>query len=202
MKAALDQVSLVPEIYNPGSGKKYPTHYRNSEAGGPNFLPHEIPKDAILHEVPIMKPFKTDQRPATKKQVEVTPGRKDRRRLVEQPPNDPGPIRAVVPVNRAEKKVYPMAGVTYHPEDNARGLVRAPMEPMTREGRQVMNRYNDDTASNYRVATWPPRDESGNDLTRYEERYVQDKPRKGRPVQSGQGQQIRGRGEHGKKAAH
>ena len=176
MGVVAEQVLAVPDVHVPRRNGRYPAVYNNQERNDQvNFQRHEIPDGATLHEVPIATRHDMARRTAGLNQVNATINRNDRDRPIRQPLNDPGPFRGIVPVDQQTGQVYPLAGVNYHPEDNPRGFNRAPLEPMDREGRQFMNRYNDDAANPCRVTTWPPRDEDGDDLSTYEERYHQDR---------------------------
>ena len=93
--------------------------------------------------------------------------------------NDPGPFRAIVPVERSTGRSYGVAGVLYHPEGHSEAFGRALAEPLDRSGRQALHRFQDDSAYTHRVDTWPPRDENSQDIEAYETRYAQvRKPRK------------------------
>jgi hypothetical protein len=59
----------------------------------------------------------------------------------------------------------------YHPQNDTQGMRRAAVEPLDREGRQYLRRFDDDAADPMRVTTWPPRDEDGDELALYEDRY-------------------------------
>ncbi|KAK5987797.1 hypothetical protein PT974_11931 [Cladobotryum mycophilum] len=57
---------------------------------------------------------------------------------------------------RHENVECPTSGVIYHPEGNPQGFHRAPLEPIDRQGIQVIRRYDDDHDNPQRVSTWPP----------------------------------------------
>ncbi|KAG5744966.1 hypothetical protein H9Q69_005440 [Fusarium xylarioides] len=166
----------------------YPHHYRNSEANGTsNFKPHEQrndPDNRQFYEVPINSRINLAKPPASVERiraVEENLHRNDRGRVVKNELNDPGVFRGVVTGNRTTGENFGLVGVTYHPEDRPRALRRAPMEPLDREGRQFLRRFDDDAADPHRVTTWPPRDEDASELQAYEERYKQ--VRRPRPPQ-------------------
>ncbi|KAF4498903.1 hypothetical protein FAGAP_4916 [Fusarium agapanthi] len=137
----------------------YPHHYRNDEENDTrNFEPHEQRNDIDnrqFYEVPINSRINLAKPPA-KNEL-----------------NDPGVFRGVVTGNRATGENFGLVGVTYHPEDRPRALRRAPMEPLDREGRQFLRRFDGDAADPHRVTTWPPRDEDASELQAHEERYKQ-----------------------------
>ncbi|KAG4293703.1 hypothetical protein FPRO06_00288 [Fusarium proliferatum] len=105
----------------------------------------------------------------------------DRSRVVKNELNNPGAIRGVVTGNHTTGENFGLVGVTYHPEDRPRALRREPIEPLDREGRQFLRRFDDDAADPHPVTTWPPRDEDASELQAYEERYKQ--VRRPRPPQ-------------------
>ncbi|KAH8171284.1 hypothetical protein LIA77_08051 [Sarocladium implicatum] len=156
----------------------YPGVYRNEEANQTSlFQGYELRNDNYrdLVELPIASRMDFTKKGATLKRVQnrenVHP--KDRARVARSDLNDPGPFRAVVPTHRLTGRTYGVAGVMYHPEGNPRAFRRAPVEPLDRHGRQAWHRYQDDAAYNHRVDTWPPRDESADDLQGYETRHRQ-----------------------------
>ncbi|KAK4250179.1 hypothetical protein C7999DRAFT_12028 [Corynascus novoguineensis] len=144
----------------PLSGGKFPKEYRNSE-GPPenpreNFDRREIqgrpgpvnPGDREVFEYPVKTlvqppPFTSEynfeSKPANLRQCQP-PSPKDirnYRRRWEKPPNDPGPIRAVV--NKDRKVV----GAIYHPEGNPSGYERAGLQPLDANGRAEVARHTD-----------------------------------------------------------
>ncbi|KAJ9157552.1 hypothetical protein NKR23_g189 [Pleurostoma richardsiae] len=171
MHVVVEQVRAVPDVHVSRPNRRYPVTYNNEEGNSHvNFQPHEIPEGATLYEVPIPTRLDMNRRTACLDQVNAAVHRNDRDRPIRQSLNDPGPFRGIVPADRRTGQVYPLAGVNYHPTGNLKGFNRASLEPMNREGRQFMNRYNDDAADPHRVSTWPPRDEDGEDLSAYERR--------------------------------
>jgi hypothetical protein len=60
------------------------------------------------------------------------------------PLNDPGATRAITRIAdvNGDQQSVPV-GVSQHPPGNKRGLDRAPIEPMDRDGRQVVVRHAD-----------------------------------------------------------
>ncbi|KAI5866499.1 hypothetical protein GGS23DRAFT_550893 [Durotheca rogersii] len=164
--------------------------YRNDEAYGRNF-DHGESREDRLYEIPVTcnTPYDMDRRPATLQQVRSANERlhhNDRAWVARNPPNDPGPYRAVVSVNEDKGYVYPATGLMYHPEGNSRAFTRAPIEPMDRRGHQVAQRHADDHDDSLnRVSTWPPRDEDGEDLADYETRYRKERGPRGRRVDKG-----------------
>lgn len=75
--------------------------------------------------------------------------RRQYRQRWETPPNDPGPIRAVV--NKGQQLV----GVMYHPKGDTRGYKRAHLEPLDGKGRGEVARYDDQQQTGR--TTWPQR---------------------------------------------
>ncbi|KAK1705860.1 hypothetical protein BDP67DRAFT_186942 [Colletotrichum lupini] len=72
-----------------------------------------------------------------------------------QGPNDPMQTRAAVRVAQVSgKEQIAVVGVMAHPPGDPRKLVRAPLEPLGREGRQEMARHADERG---RIQTYPPR---------------------------------------------
>ncbi|CAI0641775.1 unnamed protein product [Colletotrichum noveboracense] len=71
------------------------------------------------------------------------------------PRNDPQQMRAAVRVARVNgKEETVVVGVMDHPEGEQRMLQRAPFEPISRQGRQAMERETDEKG---RSRTYPPR---------------------------------------------
>ncbi|KAL2147922.1 hypothetical protein VTI28DRAFT_3400 [Corynascus sepedonium] len=131
----------------PLPGGKFPKEYRNKE-GPPenpreNFDGREIqgrpgpvnPGDKQVFEYPV------------KALVQPPPFTSERR--WEKPPNDPGPIRAVV--NKDRKVV----GAIYHPEGNTSGYERAGLQPLDAKGRAEVARHTDKKLTGR--STWPQR---------------------------------------------
>lgn len=165
----------------------YPGLYRNDEGGRISlFQSYEarVEQNLQLVEVPIASRMNLDKRRANLTRVKNRDGPihpNDRARLVRTELNDPGPFRAVLPVDSTTGHTDGVAGVMYHPEGNPQAFYRAPMEPLDRDGRQALHRWQDDGAYTHRVDTWPPRDENSQDLRDYEARYVRErKPKKRR----------------------
>ncbi|KAK3988915.1 hypothetical protein QBC44DRAFT_242536 [Cladorrhinum sp. PSN332] len=164
-----------------GNRSRYPREYRNNEGREPNvthpFGRSETRPGERLYEIPVNSRFDETRPAANLRQVRnADPANlapRDRARVVNAPPNDPGPYRAVAPIRPDGSRRAAAAGMIYHPEDNPTGYARAPLEPMDREGRQYQRRFDDDSASPRRVGTWPPRDETSEDLTRYEQQHQQ-----------------------------
>lgn len=153
---------------------RYPDEYNNREAHGSNFEPFEH-RGQQMYGLPVSARFDLDRRAATAAQVERAERdlhHNDRVRVVRNPPNDPGPFRGVVTISPSGSGVHSVSGCMYHPVGRPAGFERAPIEPMDREGRQYIHRYEDDGARVYRVETWPPRDEDGEDLAQYESRFA------------------------------
>ena len=162
----------------------YPSEYRNREGREPNvrqnFRDDEIRGGERLYEVPVgSRDFDFDRRTATLQQVRraepANVHRNDRDRIVRNPPNDPGPHRAVVAARPAGGPSRGPIGVMTHPVDNPRGYDRAPLEPIGREGRGQQARHYDVRDSNH--SSWPPRGEPSGGLTRMEENYERREPR-------------------------
>lgn len=100
------------------------------------------------------------------------------RDLADNPPNDPGPFRGVVPAYPNRRGDEPRArrppiGLIYHPEGWPERFQRASVEPLSPEGRRLLRRHTDDLGFRplQRSGTWPPRDEDAEDLTLFETRY-------------------------------
>jgi hypothetical protein len=155
----------------------YPHLYRNAGREGALFDGYERRHDEHrqFSEVPIATRMNFDKPSASVKKVQ---GREtvhygDRARVARSELNDPGPYRAIVPIDERTGRTYGVAGVVYHPEGRPNAFHRAPVVPMDRQGRQALHRYEDDGARGYRVDTWPPRDEDGDDLGSYEARHKQ-----------------------------
>ncbi|SCO30556.1 uncharacterized protein FFMR_01857 [Fusarium fujikuroi] len=167
--------------------KDYPHAYEDVNLEGKTFQEWERRHDeekVRLYEMPVNTRMNLEKRPATFKQVqrhelEIRPN--DRKDAVRKELNDPGVFRGVITGNVETGQVYGVQGVIYHPEQNPRGFRRSPIEPLDREGRQFLRRFEDDAADPNRVTTWPPRDEDASDLQAYEDRYKQ--VRKTRPPQ-------------------
>ncbi|KAF5571526.1 hypothetical protein FPHYL_272 [Fusarium phyllophilum] len=153
-RVAEKQVQEAP--INPATiqgNRLYPHHYRNSEAvGTSNFKPHEQrndPDNRQFYEVPINSRINLAKPPARVDRIRVVETdlhSNDRGRVVKNELNDPGVFRGVVTGNRTTGENFGLVGVTYRPEDRPRALRRAPMEPLDREGRQFLRRFDDDAA--------------------------------------------------------
>ena len=135
----------------------YPREYGNKE--GPfedprkNFEDWERRGADVFHEVPTTLPhrekFDFEKRKVgyVKMQAPIHP--KDRARVIREPRNDPGALRAIT--DSRHQHVY---GVNYHPPGDTRGNNRAPLEPLDRQGRMILNQHNDQRSSQ---GTWPTR---------------------------------------------
>ncbi|KAJ4137302.1 hypothetical protein NW768_002885 [Fusarium equiseti] len=155
--------------------KKYPHWYQNREGV---FQPHEQRNnDTKLYESPVSSRIDLDRKTCShvKAMNRLNPPPNDRARVAQSEANDPGVFRGVIAADKNTGHVYGVAGVIYHPEGDVRAMRRAPVEPLDREGRQFLRRFDDDAADPHRVTTWPPRDEDGSDLAMYESRYVQER---------------------------
>lgn len=127
---------------------RYPRDYRNNEGESDspqrNFHSWETRQAENLTEYvvkqPGQRPFNYDRRAASAQQVQRPVHPNDRRRVVQNPPNDPGPFRAVT--THDQKHVV---GAMFHPVNNPIGYQRAMIEPLDRQGRQHMEqqRYRD-----------------------------------------------------------
>ncbi|KAF5007926.1 hypothetical protein FDECE_5842 [Fusarium decemcellulare] len=182
------QTADVVDPRRPQVAGGYPHRFRNQEEanGKRPFQGYETRNDADrqLYEVPVGSRVDLTRRTATARQVERANNQthpNDRGRVQRNELNDPGPLRAVLPGNQNTGQTFPVAGVLYHPENNPRGFARAPLEPLDRQGRQYLRRFEDDSAHDERVTTWPPRDEDADDLTAYETRYRQERRPRNRP---------------------
>ncbi|QGI76736.1 hypothetical protein CEK25_001642 [Fusarium fujikuroi] len=134
-------------------------------------------ENSPFYEMPVNTRMNLEKRPASVQRSKDA----ELEILFENELNDPGVFRGVITGNVETGQVYGVQGVIYHPEQNPRGFRRSPIEPLDREGRQFLRRFEDDAADPNRVTTWPPRDEDASDLQAYEDRYKQ--VRKTRPPQ-------------------
>ncbi|OBS26296.1 hypothetical protein FPOA_00236 [Fusarium poae] len=185
-KVAEKQVRDVVIDPNNIKRNRYPHEYMNEE--GPNdddkhaiFAPFEKRNRPVaevgLYEVPLNSRMNLD-----KKSMPVLPPHfNDRARVERKEPNTPGAFRGVATVDKHTGRNYGISGVMYHPEGDINGFERAPMEPLSREGRQFLRRFADDEGD-HRVTTWPPRDEDANDLASYEERFKLERKTKNKPM--------------------
>ncbi|KAJ4421329.1 hypothetical protein N0V82_003840 [Gnomoniopsis sp. IMI 355080] len=98
----------------------------------------------LLDEYPVSTkpaghvPFNYNAKPAPAKRVEAPITKGDRKDLAVRPFNDPGIVRANVSQDNGH-----IVGVTYHPEGNSNGFVRAPLGPLDRETAQHMRQHQD-----------------------------------------------------------
>ncbi|RGP77605.1 hypothetical protein FLONG3_4296 [Fusarium longipes] len=161
--------------------KMYPHRYDNQEQVFQPYEQRNDPQNRRFFEAPINSRVDLSRKPCNAEKVDkrMNPHPNDRARVARTEVNDPGAFRGVVTADPKNGRVYGVAGVIYHPEGNTQGMRRAPMEPLDREGRQYLRRYQDDAADPMRVTTWPPRDEDGDELAMYEGRYQ--KVRKSKP---------------------
>ena len=176
-----EQVQEVKIDPNQVNKQGYPHEYGNKERLNgelyKTFQPFEQrnrPAEVPLYEVPINSRMNLDKKTAGFKAVMERENKpvhhNDRARVVRNELNDPGPFRGVVAVERETATNYGVQGVIYHPQGDTKRFERAPMEPLSREGRQYLRRFKDDDDP-HRVTTWPPRDEDGDDLAMYEARH-------------------------------
>ncbi|KAK4148434.1 hypothetical protein C8A00DRAFT_19733 [Chaetomidium leptoderma] len=174
LKKAKDDLERAPAppLDGPLGPRMYPKAYRNNEGTRDNrrenFEAWEIqrpgadgPGDGRLYEypaktleqpTPFSSDFDFDSRAAGLAQVRPPPPNdvQNYRRRWRTPPNDPGPIRAVVNKDRQ------MVGAMYHPEGNARGYERARLEPLNKQSRAELARHEDKRQAAGRT-TWPQR---------------------------------------------
>lgn len=160
---------------------KFPKVYRNNEGPRDNpthnFEAWEIQRqgaDGRLFEYPVKPPegdrrlpgrlpeqqppplnpdFRFARPPAGLNQIRP-PHQNDKKTLEsrwDRPPNDPGPIRAVV--NGSGNVV----GAIYHPEGNPRGYERARLAPLDKQGRGQRARHDDRFLAPTPRTTWPER---------------------------------------------
>ncbi|KAK4240427.1 hypothetical protein C8A03DRAFT_31454 [Achaetomium macrosporum] len=160
---------------------RYPREYRNEEGRAPNTRENFDTRttrrgDERYYEVPVHPPtstdrFDADRRAASLRQVQnAAPGNlhpNDRRRVAQQPPNDPGRLRQVV---AADPHGGPSRSAGMMEHTSATGYERSPYAPMDSSGRREQQRY-DDYRGGSASASWPPRDARSEDLTRYETQY-------------------------------
>lgn len=157
--------------------RKFPKRYWNTE--GPannrtqNFSDWEIrqqqdpadPRSTETYEYPVKtlvpeKPALTSEFNFRKKPAGLSivnevidPKKREKyKERWEKPPNDPGPIRAVV------NKNHQLVGAMYHPEGNPRGYERARLEPLDGKGRGEIASYEDQQSTGR--TTWPRRGQS------------------------------------------
>ncbi|KAK3310891.1 uncharacterized protein B0T15DRAFT_489536 [Chaetomium strumarium] len=164
------QSAPAPPKGPPLMGKRFPKRYRNNEgpsdnpthnyeaweiqrpqAGGNGAL-YEYPIKPIQQPAPSTANFNFDLPPASIKRLRP-PHPNDKENTVarwKSPPNDPGPLRAVVNEDRA------VVGAMYHPEGNIRGYKRARLVPLDRQGRAEVARHDDRQQLGGRT-TWPHR---------------------------------------------
>jgi hypothetical protein len=148
----------------PAAGRLFPKTYRNSE--GPrddlrhNFEPWEVgtggnlfeyPVKTLVQPVPLTPAFDFGEDAASRKKLGRPPVNDvvNYRKQWNDPPNDPGPIRAVADQNGR------VVGAMYHPEGNPRGYERARLAPLDRQGRVEAARSEDNRISGR--TTWPER---------------------------------------------
>ncbi|KAJ3949108.1 uncharacterized protein N0V96_000220 [Colletotrichum fioriniae] len=88
--------------------------------------------------------------------------------------NDPIQTRAAVRVAQVngEEKIA-VVGVMTHPDGDHAKLVRAPLEPLNREGRQELTRHTDERG---RMRTFPPRGLDAKVIENVETRFANPHP--------------------------
>ncbi|CAH0052200.1 unnamed protein product [Clonostachys solani] len=152
----------------------YPHRYNNGE----KIFEHWESRGRNMYEAPATydDDFDISKKSVSSRKLEAarTAHRNDRARITGNPPNSPGPYR-VVGLREEEGGGPSGLGVMYHPEGDTSGFLRAPLEPMSREGHRVELRYEDDRRSSSRKTTWPARDYDAEDLARYETQYKQER---------------------------
>ncbi|KAF4823197.1 hypothetical protein CGCSCA5_v001996 [Colletotrichum siamense] len=160
---------------NTRTRSRYPREYRNNE--GQRGQTRTQPIDDFetgpgraqgpagrLHEYPIPPPdtqfrFRYDDPCMNAHQVERRIHRNERANVFGpadgRPGNDPMTVRAAVRVAQVDgKDELITAGVLAHPPGNRTGFQRAPIEPLDRQGRQILQRDVDEKG---RTRTYPPR---------------------------------------------
>ncbi|KAK1855583.1 hypothetical protein CCHR01_01758 [Colletotrichum chrysophilum] len=91
-----------------------------------------------------------------------------------RPANTPGQTRAAVRVAQVNgEEQSTVVGVMVHPEGNLQRLERAPLEPLSREGRQEMTRHADERG---RTRTYPPRGVDAGFVGVIETRFAKERP--------------------------
>ncbi|KAL2143161.1 hypothetical protein VTI28DRAFT_308 [Corynascus sepedonium] len=180
-RVVASQVDSAPDPRDSTRRSRYPREYRNEEGRPPNthrpFADHERRANERLYEVPVSPPeassrFDFDRRAASRQQVErssasnVHPN--DRGRVVRQPPNDPGPHRAVMAAdpNDRDRRARGPIGVITHPTTNPTGYERAQLAPISSSARRHEQQYYDQQTSGH--SSWPPRAMYSEDLERME----------------------------------
>ncbi|KAI9896065.1 hypothetical protein N3K66_008965 [Trichothecium roseum] len=194
-----EQIGEAPLPGGAAPRGRYPAKYHNRETkpGGAaekkNYDDRfEKPGDAELYEHPVMARGFDPSRPgvparkvlAAQQQQQQQGGAthpKDRARLVQNPPNDAGPVRGIYAVKCSSTAdadgegpagpglhVTPV-GLNYHPEGDVRGFKRARLEPMSPEGRQLACQAREERArGGSRSPTWPSRGRDSAALSRHE----------------------------------
>ncbi|KAK7424193.1 hypothetical protein QQZ08_008681 [Neonectria magnoliae] len=176
----------VREVADPRNdrGVHFPKPYENTEDTGPTIQPYERRNHDTtgLYEIAVGSRMDFARPPARLRAVQAEEHlhHNDRNRAARNELNDPGIFRGIVPADLATGRTHGVAAVLYHPDGNPRGFERARVEPLDREGRQYIRRFDDDSSNANRVTTWPPRDEDADDLVTYENRHQQvRRPRNG-----------------------
>lgn len=129
-KAGHPQGRLINGGY-PTGGRVKPSAAGNAET--PKLLEYPVNTKPAGHV-----PFNYNQRPTPAYTVEAPIHRGDRKDLVRRPYNDPGNVRANVSMETGH-----MVGVTFHPEGNKNGFVRAPMAPLDQATARHMRQHQD-----------------------------------------------------------
>ncbi|KAK6837928.1 hypothetical protein PG987_006209 [Apiospora arundinis] len=83
--------------------------------------------------------FDYHKRAARAVQVERPVHPNDRKRIVQNPHNDPGPLRVISVQDRPDQVV----GAIYHPENSKEGFGRATLQPLDRTGRATVQQLRD-----------------------------------------------------------
>ena len=135
---------------------KYPQEYYNREgiASNSNIQPWEMRYADSLYEYPVKRaserPFDFNRRYHTAIQVQRSVHPNDRARDMLQPKNDAGIVRGIADQRQR------VVGAVAHPLESKTGHQRAHLEPLDRQGRQELHRYQDRIYFS-RMPTWPPR---------------------------------------------
>ncbi|KAK1969657.1 hypothetical protein LY78DRAFT_735750 [Colletotrichum sublineola] len=127
---------------DPRTASRYPREYRNQE--GTEDDTYQNFDDWETHggragttkytEFPVspagVQTFDYNKKAASARQVALPIHPNDRKRVVQKPLNDPGPLRAITTQNTKQ-----VVGALYHPDKNPTGYERGTLQPLDRAGR-------------------------------------------------------------------
>lgn len=115
----------------PTGGFRKPT--TQDQPSSPDLAEYAVSTKAAGHI-----PFDYQGKPTPAVRVERPLNKGDRKPYAVRPFNDPGTVRANTSLADGH-----LVGVTYHPEGNSNGFVRAPMGPLNRQAGQHMRQHQD-----------------------------------------------------------